>query len=208
VSAVTRVRLRVGFLWAVVSAAACSYPDYGFSNSSKGGGGAAGSAGVAGSGESGGSGGTEPIDAGDASDAKQDGPDAASTCKPSTDLELGKAVAGTNDPLSGANISNAIKDYTCATKACDGFEATWSFTPTDVATYRFTLTGLTADCDLYIVGPALCGGTCATPASSSTTKVGSTETVDVPLLAATEYFVSVDASAGILCNFQLLVVQL
>jgi hypothetical protein len=211
VSLTTRSPSKLAFFAALSWAGACSYPDYGFSNAASGGAGAGGEAGSGGFGGSAGAGGASGAagsnaDAGDASDS--DAKDGGASCKPSDELVLGKTVAGTNDPLSASNVSNSIKDYSCATKACDGFEATWSFTPSSSATYRFTLMSLDADCDLYVVGPGVCNGTCASSSSSSTQKVGTSESVDVALAAAKTYFVSADAAPGALCHFQLAVIQL
>jgi hypothetical protein len=208
VSSATRSAIKLALFSALAWAGACSYPDYGFSDGASGSGGQAGSGAFGGNAGLGGSAGGE-VDAADASDGmKSDAPDVSGGCKPGDELELGKAVSGTNDPLNASNISKAINDYSCGNKACDGFEATWRFTPAAVATYRFTLTSLSADCDLYIVGPGVCGGICASPTSSSTQKVGTTETVDVGLVTGMTYFASVDAAPSVFCTFQLAVIQL
>jgi hypothetical protein len=137
-------------------------------------------------------------------------------CWPVKPIEPGQSFSATNNPTSGASnvTSNKISGYDCGYVE-SGPEAAWIFTPTVTANYRVSVTGLTADCDLYILSGADCGNTCLGLTTFSGRNGLLSETfpnlpTDPPFVgvANTTYYIVVDGYDLATCNFTIALTQL
>jgi hypothetical protein len=124
-------------------------------------------------------------------------------CRPVKPIEAGQSFSVTNNPASGASNVTASKvpTYDCTGFGETGPEAAWIFTPTVTAMYRASVTMLTADCDLYILSGANCGGTCLSPTTYSAALNQAPESVIFQGVANTTYYIVVDGYFGAICNF-------
>jgi hypothetical protein len=138
-------------------------------------------------------------------------------CWPTKPIEAGQSFTATNNPASGASniTSNKLVVYDCAGFSEIGPEAAWIFTPTVTANYQVSVTGLTTDCDLYILSGVDCGTTCLGPGTFSDNfnpamgPVGTSyEIVNFAAVANTTYYIVVDGYQGATCNFTIGVTQL
>jgi hypothetical protein len=133
-------------------------------------------------------------------------------CWPVRPLEPGQSFSATNNPTSGApNVTaRKVPSYSCGGGNIGetGPEAAWIFTPTATATYRASLTGLTADCDLFVLPATDCGGSCLTPTTFSDGFGNQSELVTFQGVANTTYYIVVDGYADAVCNFTIGLTQL
>ena len=128
-------------------------------------------------------------------------------CFAAKPIQAGQSVTGTT--VSGTNTTaNAVTGYTCYGLSESGREAAFIFTPTTTGNYRIDLTGLSNDCDLFVVNTNNCNGTCLTGSSASTSGGGSSEAVTITGTQNVSYFIVVDGYAGNTCNFTLSVTAL
>ena len=131
-------------------------------------------------------------------------------CWPVKPIEPGQNVSATNNTASAApNVTaNKVPIYDCASVGETGPEAAWIFTPTVSANYRASITGLSADCDLFVLSGADCGGTCLSPVSYSANSNQAPEFVTFAGVANTTYYIVVDGYLGSVCTFTLGLTQL
>jgi hypothetical protein len=131
-------------------------------------------------------------------------------CWPVKPIEPGQNVSATNNTASAApNVTpNKVPIYDCAQVGETGPEAAWIFTPTVSANYRASITGLSADCDLFVLSGADCGGTCLSPVSYSANSNQAPEFVTFAGVANTTYYIVVDGYFGSVCTFTLGLTQL
>jgi len=135
----------------------------------------------------------------------------AGGCRPTKAIGVGQSISATNNPASGAsNITNNNGFYSCYSLQETGPEAAWMFTPTVTGSYQVRLSGLTSDCDLFVLSSNNCNGTCLTPtsASRSTNMLRQDETVTFSGIANTTYYIVVEGWSGNTCSFTLSMTQL
>ena len=134
-------------------------------------------------------------------------------CFPARPIAAGMSFSATNG--SGANVTpNLVPKYSCVTFSEAGPEAAWIFTPTVAATYRAEVTGLDADCDLWITSANNCDGTCLSGSTCSPSLCYSaklnkqSEQVDFTAQPNRSYYILVDGWGGNVCNFTISLTQL
>ncbi|HMI89053.1 MAG TPA: hypothetical protein VK550_33475 [Polyangiaceae bacterium] len=133
-------------------------------------------------------------------------------CWPRRPIEPGQSFSATNNPTSGASNVTASKvpSYNCGgfNIGETGPEAAWIFTPTTNANYRVSMTGLSADCDLFVLPANDCGGACLGPTTYSDGFGNQSEIVNFQGVANTTYYIVVDGYSDAVCNFTLALTQL
>jgi hypothetical protein len=126
-------------------------------------------------------------------------------------LSPGQSFSATNNPASGAsNVTSKVSIYDCAPIGEVGPEAAWIFTPTVNANYQVSVTGLSADCDLFVLSAGDCGGTCLSPVSYSDNSFPLDEFVTFAGVANTTYYIVVEGygATSTVCTFTLGLTQL
>jgi hypothetical protein len=131
-------------------------------------------------------------------------------CWPVTPIAAGQSISATNNPSSGAaNVtSNKVNNYTCINNPVTGPETAFIFTPTVTANYRALVSGLTADCELFVLAGNDCSGACVNANSFSDNSNTLPELVTFQGVANTTYYIVVDGYAGAVCNFNISLTQL
>jgi hypothetical protein len=133
-------------------------------------------------------------------------------CWPRRPIEAGQSFSASNNPASGAiNVTaSKVPSYNCGTVNIGetGPEAAWMFTPTVNANYRASLTALSADCDLFVLPAADCGGSCLGPTTYSANFNQASEFVTFPGVANTTYYIVVEGYADAICTFTIGLMQL
>ena len=134
-------------------------------------------------------------------------------CFPARPIAAGQSFAATNG--TGPNVTpNHVPKYSCVSFNESGPEAAWIFTPTVAGNYRVSVTGLDADCDLWITSANNCDGTClsgttCSPSLCYSSKLNKqSEEVEFAALANRSYYILVDGWAGAVCNFTISLTQL
>jgi hypothetical protein len=119
-------------------------------------------------------------------------------CEPVAALACGELVASSND---GAGSTSATWDYGCSEFVYSGPELSWTFTSEVDSPVTLSLTGLSADLDLYVVGSTECAGNDCL--ASSTNPETDDEVAQFEAVAGAEYVVVVDGWDGAVSPFDL-----
>jgi hypothetical protein len=91
----------------------------------------------------------------DDDDTSVDDDDAVSdSCSVAGALSCGGQDVATGNTSTDASATDAVETYSCATFTMDGPEVAWEFTAPDSGNYRVSLTGLSADLDLFLLDGA------------------------------------------------------
>ena len=124
--------------------------------------------------------------------------DGTAPCAPVAAIACDDSVTGNNGG-PGSTSSSVI--YSCTEFAYSGPEMAWTFTAPSIGDVTVSLTGLSADLDLFVAA----GADCATSAclGSSTEDQTSDETVQFTVSAGGEYTVIVDGWDGATSDFGL-----
>jgi hypothetical protein len=133
-------------------------------------------------------------------------------CWPVKPIEAGPTFSATNNPASGAlNVTaSKVPSYFCGgfNIGETGPEVAWMFTPTVTANYRVFISNLSADCDLFVLPAADCGGSCLGPTTLSDNFGTTNELVNFQGVANTTYYIVVDGYMDAICNFNIALTQL
>jgi hypothetical protein len=115
-------------------------------------------------------------------------------CRPWRPIACGETVSGTND---GPGSTDAIDAYDCRPYPEEGPELAYAFLPAATGTATATLTGLTADLDLFVLrddGEGCVQASCVGAGNS---------TVEFPVVAGQTHYIVVEGYAGATGPFEL-----
>jgi hypothetical protein len=119
-------------------------------------------------------------------------------CEPVAELACGEIVSDSND---GVGSTSATLDYGCSEFVYSGPEMSWTFSSVVDSPVTLSLTGLSADLDLHVVGSTECAGNDCLAAS--TNPDAGDELVVFEAVGGTEYVVVVDGWDGATSPFTL-----